>query len=202
MRGLVRRGQGRVINAVIWHSDMRGSSELAQGAALNLYLDALNSYYDCVVEAVTDHGGEVLKFIGDGVLAIFPVEAEPRDETEASQRAMAAAGAALARLERVNAARAALGVAAIRFGIGLHAGQVMYGNVGSAQRLDFTVTGPAVNEVVRLEALCKQLDVPLVVSEDVAAFYGQPLAFLERHVLPGSGRKLGVFSLPELVLQR
>ncbi|HEX2134759.1 MAG TPA: adenylate/guanylate cyclase domain-containing protein [Microvirga sp.] len=199
LRGQVRRGQGQVIHAVVWHSDMRGSTELAETAPLHSYLATLNSYYDCVVDAVLEHGGEVMKFIGDGVLGLFPFAPGDQAEQETCRRALSASRDALDRLARVNAHRAAAGMSRIRFGIALHAGDVMYGNVGSAQRLDFTIMGRTVNEVVRLETLCKTLDLPLVVSEAVAALQSGPLELVGRHVLPGVGREMAVFSLPELL---
>jgi adenylate cyclase len=196
LRGQVRRGQGRVIHAVVWHSDLRGSTALAGSLPLEAYLAALNGYYDCVIEAVAAQGGEVLKLIGDGVLAMFPFEAGTRAAgAEACRRALAAARDALDRLEAANGRRAEAGAAAIHCGIALHAGDIMHGNVGSARRLDFTVTGPAVNEVCRLEALCKVLEVPLVVSEAVAALHPERMQPLGRHALPGVGRAIEVFSL-------
>jgi adenylate cyclase len=194
--GHVRRGQGQIIRAVVWHSDLRGSTALAESTALDTYLSTLNSYYDCVVDAVIAHGGEVLKFIGDGVLAMFPFGAGALREAEACEQAFTAGRDALARLATINAEQGAAGSAQIHCGIALHAGNLMYGNVGSAQRLDFTVTGSTVNEVVRLETLCKRLNVPLVLSEAVAAHLKEPLESLGWHALAGVGRKLEVFSLP------
>ncbi len=201
LRGHVRRGKGQVIHAVVWHSDLRGSTSLAESAPLETYLSTLNSYYDCVVSAVVEQGGDVLKFIGDGVLAMFPFEAGSQFGAEAACRAIAAARAALHALAMVNVERVKLGRNAIHCGIALHAGDVMYGNVGSAQRLDFTVMGPAINEVVRLETLCKKLHVPLVVSEVVASLPKEPLRSLGTHTLEGVGRAIEVFSLPELIPQ-
>jgi adenylate cyclase len=199
LRGQVRRGEGRVIHAVVWHSDLRGSTALAESVPLEAYLAALNAYYDCVVEAVTAEGGEVLKLIGDGVLAMFPFEAGTGAGAEACQHALAAAQDALDRLAEVNARRAEAGMAAIRCGIALHAGDIMYGNVGSARRLDFTVMGTAVNEVCRLETLCKALAVPLVISEAVASLHPGRLPSLGQHALPGVGRAIEVFSLAAIV---
>ncbi len=201
LRGQVRRGQGQVIHAVVWHSDLRDSTSLAETAPLETYLSTLNSYYDCVVNAIVEQGGDVLKFIGDGVLAMFPFEAGSQFGAEAACRAIAAARAALHALAMVNVERVKLGRSAIHCGIVLHAGDVMYGNVGSAQRLDFTVMGPAISEVVRLETLCKKLHVPLVVSEVVAPLPKEPLRSLGTHTLEGVGRAIEVFSLPELIPQ-
>ena len=196
LRGQVRRGQGRVIHAVVWHSDLRGSTALAESVPLETYLAALNAYYDCVVEAVAAEGGEVLKLIGDGVLAMFPFEAGTGAGAEAGRRALAAARDALDRLAEVNARRSEAGTAELRCGIALHAGDIMHGNVGSARRLDFTVTGTAVNEVCRLEAQCKTLGVPLVISDVAASLYGGPLQSLGLHELRGVGRTIEAFALP------
>ncbi|HKG75819.1 MAG TPA: adenylate/guanylate cyclase domain-containing protein [Aestuariivirgaceae bacterium] len=193
LRGHVRRGQSRTIHAVVWHSDLRGSTVLAESAPPELYLITLNQYYDCVVDAVMEHGGEVLKFIGDGVLAIFPFEPATPAETEVSQRALTAARDALTRLATINTKRREDGLHEIRCGIALHSGDLMYGNVGSTRRLDFTVMGPTVNEVVRLETLCKKLNVPLVISETVASVIKEPLRSLGSYKLPGIGRKIEVF---------
>jgi adenylate cyclase len=195
LRGHVRRGQGRVIHAVVWHSDLRDSTVLAETVPLENYLAILNRYYDCVVDAVMDHGGEVLKFVGDGVLAIFPFAATSRDADKAPQSAVDAAIDALKRLNAVNNERIAFGEEPIRCGIALHAGDLMYGNVGSAQRLDFTVMGPTVNEVVRLETLCKTLGVPLVLSETVARVAGMHLELLGEYELHGIGRGIKVFTI-------
>jgi adenylate cyclase len=197
MRGQVRRGQGRVVHAIVWHSDLRDSTILAASVPLETYLAVLNTYYDCIVDAVTGQGGEVLKFTGDGVLAMFPFDAGTQAGVEACERALAAARDVVERLEKVNAERSEKGLGKIRCGIALHAGDVMYGNVGSAHRLDFTVTGPTVNEVVRLESVCKTLDRPLVVSDVVASLSGKPLEYLDLYLLQGVARPMPVFCLPE-----
>jgi adenylate cyclase len=197
LRGQVRRGQGRVVHAIVWHSDLRDSTSLAGSMPLESYLATLNAYYDCVVDAVVGQGGEVLKFIGDGVLAMFPFAAGTQAGVAACERALAAARDVADGLEKVNAERSESGLGNIRYGIALHAGDVMYGNVGSAHRLDFTVTGPTVNEVVRLESVCKTLDRPIVVSDVVASLAGKPLEHLGLHLLQGVTRPMPVFSLPE-----
>jgi adenylate cyclase len=196
--GHVQRGHGHRIHAMILYSDMRDSTALAASASLETYLSTLNSYFDCVVDAVDAQSGEVLKFTGDGVLAMFPFEEGTQAGTDACALALAAARDALGRLGNVNARRAAAGESKIRCGIALHAGDVMYGNVGSARRLDFTATGPAVNEVCRLEAQCKTLAVPLVLSDVAASFYGGSLQSLGWHELRGIGRAIEAFSLTEV----
>lgn len=199
LRGHVQRGHGHKVHAVIFYSDMRDSTALAASASLETYLSTLNAYFDSVVDAVDTHGGEVLKFTGDGVLAMFPFEEGTQAGANACWLAFAAARDALGRLVEVNARRAEAGAREIRCGIALHAGDVMYGNVGSARRLDFTATGPAVNEVCRLEAQCKALAVPLVISDVAASLYGGPLQSLGWHELRGVGRAIESFSLPEYI---
>jgi adenylate cyclase len=197
LRGHVQRGHGHRVHAVILYSDMRDSTALAASASLETYLSTLNAYFDCVVDAVDAQGGEVLKFTGDGVLAMFPFQEGTQAGTKACGLALAAARDALGRLGDINARRAAAGTSEIRCGIALHAGDVMYGNVGSARRLDFTATGPAVNEVCRLEAQCKTFAIPLVISDVAASLYGGPLRSLGWHELRGVGRVIESFSLPE-----
>ncbi|WP_147022969.1 adenylate/guanylate cyclase domain-containing protein [Microvirga aerophila] len=197
LRGHVQRGHGHRVHAVILYSDMRDSTALAASAALEIYLATLNAYFDCVVDAVDAQGGEVLKFTGDGVLAMFPFEEGTQAGTNACGLALAAARDALDRLGQVNVRRAEAGASEIRCGIALHAGDVMYGNVGSARRLDFTATGPAVNEVCRLETQCKTLAVPLVLSDTAASLYGGPLRSLGWYDLRGVGRAIEAFALPE-----
>ncbi|MBW2373827.1 MAG: adenylate/guanylate cyclase domain-containing protein, partial [Deltaproteobacteria bacterium] len=140
-----------------------------------------------------DAGGEVLKFIGDAVLAIFPIQDEPR----APYQALSAAREALARIERFNAgpdaANGRLGMA-----LALHIGEVNYGNIGVPGRLDFTATGPVVNEVSRLEGLCKVLGKPVVASGAFAESVDADLVPLGRHELRGVAEPVEVFTLPEL----
>jgi adenylate cyclase len=199
LTGQVRRGQGEIVHAVLWRSDLRGSTALAESASLEVYLATLNAYFDCVVDAVTAHGGEVLKFIGDGVLAMFPFEVGTEAGAVAAQEAVAAAREALERLAAINVSRRQAGENPIRCGIALHTGDAMYGNVGSARRLDFTVMGPAINEVCRLETLCKALSVPFVMSASVANLLRkEQLQSLGWHTLHGVGRDIAVFSLPAL----
>jgi adenylate cyclase len=198
LRGHVQRGHGHQVHAVIFYSDMRDSTTLAASASLETYLSTLNAYFDCVVDAVDAQGGEVLKFTGDGVLAMFPFEEGTQAGAKACGLALAAARDALGRLGEVNIRRTAAGESEIRCGIALHAGDVMYGNVGSARRLDFTATGSAVNEVCRLEAHCKTLAVPLVLSDVAASLYGGPLQSLGWHELRGIGRAIEAFSLMEV----
>jgi len=196
MDGLVKRGDGEDIHAVIWFSDLRGSTELADSLPRDDYLAALNQYFDGVAGAVIDNGGEVLKFIGDAVLAIFPIRDPDNPHPEACARALAAARDAGARIEEVNGERAAQDQPPLAFGVGLHRGNLTYGNIGTAKRLDFTVIGPAVNEASRIESLCKELGEPVLVSADFARSIPGALVSLGRHALRGVRAEQELFTLP------
>ncbi|MEE8271648.1 MAG: DUF427 domain-containing protein, partial [Alphaproteobacteria bacterium] len=162
MNGLVKRGDGEDLHAVIWFCDLRGSTALADSLSRDDYLATLNEYFDSVAGAVIEHGGEVLKFIGDAVLAIFAIDDPANPHPEACAQALAATRDAQRRIDAVNADRAARGEPPLAFGIGLHRGNLTYGNIGTDQRLDFTVIGPAVNEASRIEDMCKALDTPVL----------------------------------------
>lgn len=197
LSGLVEKGDGRVIECALWYSDMRRSTELAAELDIDTYFGTINDYFDCAVGAVLDHGGEVLKLIGDGVMAIFPFEDETRPAFDMCHAAVMAAREAVSRGVLKNAARVDRHLVPIDFGVGLHVGKVMYGNVGTERRLDLTVTGPAANEVDRLEALCKRLSVPVVTSGRFRSFYRGDLVFLGWQEVKGIEDGLDAFTLPE-----
>ncbi len=196
--GLVERGDGHMIDCVLWYCDLRDSTRLADETPLDDYLATLNDYFDCTAGAVLDHGGEVLKFIGDAVMAIFPVEAGSRPAADMCRAALMTAKDALARAQRLNETRAGKGLPEIKFGIALHVGQVMYGNVGTDRRLDFTVIGPAANEVARLDGLSKKLRTPIVASANFNDQSPDELTALGTHEVPGIDRGLAAFTAPEL----
>lgn len=186
--GLVRRGDGEVIPAVMWWADLRGSTVLAERLARDVYLDRLNLFFECTAGAALAHGGEVLKFIGDAVLAIFPLSDDPR----AADHALDAARDALARIRRTNRVHdfdEPLAVA-----LALHRGEVNYGNVGVEGRLDFTVTGPAVNQVARLERLSKTLGEQIVASNAFAELVKDCVRSLGEHELRGFQEPVEVFA--------
>lgn len=193
--GLVKRGDGEELHAVIWFSDLRQSTFLAETSSREDFLTALNQYFECVAGAVIDHGGEVLKFIGDAVLAIFPIEHSSDPQPDACGKALAALRAANDRLAAVNKDREAEGRPLLAFGTGLHRGSITYGNVGTERRLDFTVVGPAVNEAARIEDLCKTLDEPVLMSSAFAS--SATGAFVSRgvHSLRGVKEDHEVFAL-------
>ena len=142
--------------------------DLSQELDTQTYLDTVNAYFDCVATAITEHGGEVLKFSGDGVLAIFPFEDIKRPRPNMCAAALASAQEAFARAEHANKTRSNNGLPPIQFGVGLHVGTVIYGNVGTTRRLDFTATGPAVGLASRCEAMTRMLDTPLLATGEFA----------------------------------
>jgi adenylate cyclase len=184
LAGQIRRGSGEAMAAVLWSSDLRRFTELSDHWPADRVIGLLNDLFDLQAKAITGHGGEILKFVGDGLLAIFPV-ADPADAPSAAANALAAAEEALAALVELRARATADGESPLEIVIALHYGTVVYGNVGSAARLDFTVIGPAVNLVSRIEAVAKSLDLPLVVSDDFAGVFGKKLTSLGRRSLRG-----------------
>ena len=180
--GKVRRGDGETVPAVIWYSDLRDSTKLTANLPREDYLALLNAYFDAAAGAVLAEGGEVLKFIGDAVLAIFPIEDCEVKTAKACESALAAAHNALLRLAE---SEGPVDTATLRAGISLHMGEVTYGNVGATERLDFTVIGAATNEAARLGDLCKDLDRSILLSAQVAENVKQPLTSLGRHCLRG-----------------
>ncbi len=185
LSGQIQRGDGETIHAAIWYSDLRDSTSLAGSLPQEAFLELLNGYFECTAGAVLSHGGEVLLLIGDAVLAIFPAHHGGADEGRACEAALAAAREAEQRFDRLNQARAAGGLLRLEYGLGLHLGEVVFGNIGVPERLQFTVVGPAANEVARLEALTKDLGRPVLASAEFAGHL--PLAWdsLGRHALPG-----------------
>ena len=201
LKGLIKRGDGETIHALIWFSDLRGSTWLADRMPRQAFLHLLNDYFECMAGAVLDHGGEVLRFIGDAALAIFPVDCrheDPHTGRRACKMAIEAARDAIRRIAAVNARRQAGGDRIIGFGIGLHVGEVLYGNIGIPQRLEFSVIGAAANEAARIEAMTKALGKSVLISEAVAQVAQQPLVDLGSHALRGVRDPQRLFTLPDL----
>jgi len=189
LAGQIKRGDGEDIHAVIWFCDLRDSTALADSMSRRDFLSILNEYFECTLEPVLQRKGEVLRFIGDAALAIFPIDGRPR---EACAAAVEAAREALARMEKANKKRPL----PLRFGIGLHLGELTYGNIGTPGRIEFTVIGAAANEAARIESLCKQLEVDLLVSEHVARVLPIRWRSMGSHTLRGVGDKIELFTLP------
>jgi class 3 adenylate cyclase len=195
LAGRLRREAGETIRAALLFADLRGFTELSEAAAPQEVVAALDSWFDRVAGAVHAFGGEVLKFIGDGVLAIFPIgEREAAAACDAALRAVAAARAGMDHLDRI---RAAQGLPPLPFGTALHVGEMLWGNIGTADRLDFTAIGRAVNLVSRLEGLCRPLGRTVLLSGAFAAETTQPLVPLGEHRLRGIAAPCAVFALPE-----
>jgi adenylate cyclase len=188
LAGAIRRGDTETIHAAIWLSDMRGFTPLADRLPSGQLLALLNRFFDCQITAIARHGGEVLKFIGDGLLAIFPVTG---NELEVCAAALAAAEEASAAVAAIAATPAGEGV---RFGLALHLGEVEYGNIGGERRLDFTCIGPAVNLAARIEKLTGKLGYTILASSAFARLHPSPLRPLGEFTLAGFARSEAVFT--------
>ncbi len=196
--GTIRRGQGATIRAAIWFCDLRDFTAMVDARPQAEIIATLDDYFECMARPILDEGGEVLKFIGDAMLAIFSI-----DDLGLAQCCPAALRAAVKGqegLSLLNDQRRADGLAALEVDIALHLGEVMYGNIGAADRLDFTVIGPAVNEVTRVEGLCRSLGRKLLASAAFAhecSCAGMELVSLGRHHLRGVAEPKEIFAPAE-----
>lgn len=195
LSGQIKRGDGEAIHAVIWYSDMRNSTGLAEAMSSQAFLQVLNLYFETTAGAVLECGGEVLRFIGDAVLAIFPI-GEIDDANSACERAMKAAVMAQTKLAAVNEQRISRAEEPLDFGLGLHIGEVLFGNIGVPQRVEFSVIGSAANVVARLEALTKSLQCRILVTEHFAKQLRLDWVDAGRHALRGVGRKIAIYAPP------
>jgi len=194
LSGRIARGVADRIEAVLWFSDLRNYTRIADTSPPEQIIPLLNDYADAVVSVIHQHAGDVLKLIGDGVLAIFPAEERQR----ACAAALDAANLARQAVETLNARRAGQGLLITDMYLGLHIGEVFYGNIGSKERLDFTIIGPAVNEVSRIAAMCRSVDQPVLLSAAFAASVpDQRHRFVSvgRFALRGVGRPQELFTL-------
>ena len=189
LSGSIRRGDGEKITAALWYSDLRRSTELADRLSTEDFLDLLGRYFEMTAGAVLDHGGEVVSLIGDAVLGLFRVEGSVE---EACGRALAAAHEARRRLGALPPTDAAF-----NFGIALHLGEVIYGNVGIPERLQFTVVGAAVNEVARVQDLTKQLGHPLLATASFADAVAGPWRPCGEHLLRGIETPMAILTMPD-----
>jgi class 3 adenylate cyclase len=194
LAGRLRRGPGETIQAALLFADLRGFTELSEAAEAAEVIAALDAWFDRVAGAVHAFGGEVLKFIGDGVLAIFPIGGQ-RDAAAACEAALRAVAAARAGMDHLQHVRTSEGEPPLPFGMALHLGEMLWGNIGTADRLDFTAIGPAVNLVSRLQGLCRPLGQTLLLSGTFAAETTQPLIPLGEHKLRGIASPCAVFTL-------
>ncbi|HXX49998.1 MAG TPA: adenylate/guanylate cyclase domain-containing protein [Xanthobacteraceae bacterium] len=194
LAGHIRRGDTETIHAAIWLSDMRGFTRLADTLPPQALVDLLNRYFDCQVPAILDHGGEVLKFMGDGLLAIFPIKAAAES---AAVCAHALKAGHTARREIAKLQTTEGNTNRMRFGLALHKGDVLYGNIGSGNRLDFTCIGPAVNLAARLEKLAGRLGRTILASQDFARHCNDNFEPLGRFAVAGFAEEQTVFGLAD-----
>jgi adenylate cyclase len=191
--GQIRRGDGETVRAAIWYSDLRNSTPMADRLPPEAFIQALNDYFECAGGAVLRHDGQILNFIGDAVLAIFPI-GKGVGARRACRRALAAGKDAQGALVSANRRRAELGQDVLSFGLALHLGDVLLGNIGVPERISFSVIGSTVNEVARLEALTKKLKRPVVASGSFAAQAPGAWDDLGAHRLRGVKAPLQVFA--------
>lgn len=192
--GEIVRGTGETIRAALWFCDLEGFTKIADTAPRDQLLGMLDDYFECMVTAVHEHGGQVLKFMGDGLLAIFKGDSV----ADSCDAALDAADWLLRHMSRVTAKRVGENLPVTGFRVVLHLGDVMYGNIGARDRLDFTVVGPAVNEVSRIEAMCRSLEQTLAISAtfaEAASRSRDRLVSLGRYALRGVRRPQELFTL-------
>lgn len=194
--GTTRRGEGEWIKAVVSFADIRGFTRLSNTLPADKLILFLNKYFGAMTSAVEAHGGEVLKFIGDEVMAIFPYQTE-EEAGDAALRALQAARETLSRIAEINAERTCMATPDMSVGIALHAGDVFYGNVGSDTRLDFTVVGPVVNLASRIAELAKDLERQVLVSDAIASIMGCRSGLYGEYRVKGFDDPVSVYS-PDL----
>jgi len=195
LTGAIQRGSAEAIRAVIWFADLRGFTALTDGLPRDELVATLDAYLEAMAAPVHAHDGQILKFMGDGLLATFDLTG--RDDQAVCRAALAAAAELCAAFPGFNAQRQAAGKPVMDFGLALHLGEVFYGNIGASERLDFTVIGPAVNEASRIQALCRPLERNVLVSSTFRVAAGDPdvLESLGRHELRGVQAPQELFGL-------
>jgi adenylate cyclase len=191
LSGKIRRGYVEAIRAAVWLSDMRGFTSLSERSPPQAVIERLNIYFGSQVPAILEHGGEVLKFMGDGLLAIFPIDGG-QDAGAVCRRALECARAFRGRIAELPRAN---DTDAIRFGLALHVGEVMYGNIGGGNRLDFTCIGPAVNLAARLEKVAAKLGEAVVASAEFAGHCPGQFRSLGEHAVAGFTAPQPVFGI-------
>jgi adenylate cyclase len=194
LSGMIRRGDADVINAALWFSDLRNFTHLTETLTTEQVLELLNEYFELVAVAVTARGGEILRFIGDAMLIVFPIDDNMCQQTACNAAINAAIDAQRAVLS-LNQGRCKEGQLPIEFGVGLNIGEVVYGNVGAPDRLDFTVMGPVVNRTARLESLTKELGCNILFSQNFAELIETASEFLGHHEMKGIAEPQAVYAL-------
>ena len=195
LSGRISRGVAEQINTVLWFSDLRGYTTIADTTSPDAIIPLLNDYAEAVISTIHEAGGDVLKLIGDGVLAVFNMD----DPADACRRALRAEADLRTRVETLNASRAEKAHPVTTVYLALHIGEVFFGNIGSDERLDFTVVGPAVNEVSRIASMCRSVDRLILVSAEFAAATPEPerrnLVSVGRYALRGLSRAQELFTI-------
>jgi adenylate cyclase len=204
LAGRTKRGEGEKIHAVIWLCDLRDSTRLSESVPVEDFFRTLNDFFDCTAAAVLEHGGEILTYIGDAVLAIFAIGGTEKSLREACFPAEGACSAAIAaardarsRVDALNKRRERSGEPRLEFGLAVHVGDVMYGNLGIPQRMQFTVIGAAANETARLAGMCKTLKRWVLISSAFPRCFPGQMISLGRHVMRGMDTPEEIFTLSD-----
>jgi adenylate cyclase len=196
MGGQIRRGHTETMNAAIWLSDLRGFTALSDRLPAETVVEILNKYFDCQVTAIKKHGGDVLKFMGDGLLAVFPIDEYVGDEQQVCSHVLEAAHESRASIADLNYT-VGDAVERFRFGLALHVGRILYGNIGGGNRLDFTCIGPAVNLAARLEKIASQTKRTIVASEGFAGICRGGWSDLGEFPVAGFAKAARVYGLAD-----
>ena len=200
LNGQIRRGDGETIRAALVMGDMRQSTAYAEKEGRQAYIDTLNEFFDAIAAPFNRNGGEIMSFLGDGFLAVYPCGRHKDPSRAACEAALSAVFQAQNRVAELNRERQGKSLNAIRYGIGLHVGNVMFGNVGLRDRLTFSAFGAAVNEVERLQSLTKKYSQEIIASQAFAGYSGGEWTTLGEEKLRGVGQKLTVLHPKELLL--
>jgi adenylate cyclase len=196
MGGQIRRGHTETMNAAIWLSDLRGFTALSDRLPAETVVEILNKYFDCQVTAIKKHGGDVLKFMGDGLLAVFPIDEYVGDEQQVCSNVLEAAHESRASIADLQYPIGDV-VERFRFGVALHVGRILYGNIGGGNRLDFTCIGPAINLAARLEKIASQTKRTIVASEGFAGICRGGWSDLGEFPVAGFARAARVYGLTD-----
>ena len=194
LAGMIQRGDADIIHAALWFSDLRDFTHLTETLPAQKVLEMLNEYFEFVAAAVTARGGEILRFIGDAMLIVFPIDDAMCQKT-ACNAAIDSAIDAQSTLASLNHRRRRHGEPEIKFGVGLNVGEVVYGNVGAPDRLDFTVMGPVVNRTARLESLTKTLGSNILFSQQFSELIDMPSTYLGMHEMKGIAEAQAVYAV-------
>ncbi|WP_322515790.1 adenylate/guanylate cyclase domain-containing protein [Rhodopseudomonas palustris] len=201
LSGQIRRGHADTMRTAIWLSDLRGFTALSDRLPPEVVVKLLNAYFDCQVGPILRNGGEVLKFMGDGLLAVFPIAADGGDEADVCARMLAAAQECRGTVAAMNYIEGNHIIETFRFGVALHVGQVLYGNIGGGNRLDFTCIGPAVNLAARLERIAGRLGRTVVASSDFVGLCSEGFVEIGEFPIEGLSHVERVYGLEAETLQ-